>query len=124
MKHLLLLVLFCAFPLSAQMIKGKIVNDLEKPIANVNIYLDGTTTGTISAQDGSFSLSLPSKNNNTLVFQKDYYETFRINSSEVAGKTLKVVLLRVQEIEELKIIPFTERAYKDYIKPLVHLGIR
>ncbi|WP_185146926.1 carboxypeptidase-like regulatory domain-containing protein [Chryseobacterium echinoideorum] len=115
MKHLLLLVLFCAFPLSAQMIKGKIVNDLEKPIANVNIYLDGTTTGTISAQDGSFSLSLPSKNNNTLVFQKDYYETFRINSSEVAGKTLKVVLLRVQEIEELKIIPFTERAYKDYI---------
>lgn len=116
MKHYLLLILFFVFScLPAQIIKGKVVNDLEKPIANVNIYLDGTTTGTISAQDGSFSLSLPSKNNNTLVFQKDQYETFRINSSEVANKTLKVVLLRVQEIEELKIIPFTEKAYKDYI---------
>lgn len=97
------------------MIKGTVVNDIEKPISDVNIYLDGTKTGTISAADGSFTLSLPSANNNSLVFQKDGYETFTIGVSEVLNKTLKVVLIKSQEIEEVTIIPFTEQAYKNYI---------
>ncbi|HEX7870985.1 MAG TPA: hypothetical protein VF455_12825, partial [Chryseobacterium sp.] len=64
----------------------------------------------------SFSLNLPSKNNNSLVFKKDDYETFTTNTSEVLNKTLKVVLIKSKEIEEVVIIPFTETAYKNYIK--------
>lgn len=118
MKKIILLFLFClpfCFSL-AQIIKGKVVNDIEKPIADVNVYLDGTKTGTVSSADGSFSLNIPSKINNSVVFQKDGYETFTISSSQVLNKTLKVVLIKAKEIEEVRIIPFTEKAYKNYIK--------
>lgn len=114
-KAVLLLMIILPFYLSiAQVIKGTVVNDAEKPIANVNIYLDGTKTGTISGSDGSFSLNIPS-NNNSLVFKKDDYETFTVNTSQVLNKTLKVVLIKSKEIEEVVIIPFTEATYKNYI---------
>jgi hypothetical protein len=116
-KTVFLLLIILPFYLSiAQTIKGKVVNDIEKPISNVNIYLDGTKTGTISEADGSFTLQLPSSNNNSLVFQKDDYETFTINTSEVLNKTLKVVLIKAKEIEEVRIVPYTETAYKNYIQ--------
>ncbi len=50
-----------------------------------------------------------------MVFQKDDYETFTISVSEVLNKKLKVVLIKAKEIEEVKIIPYTEAAYKNYI---------
>ncbi|UFH33606.1 carboxypeptidase-like regulatory domain-containing protein [Chryseobacterium sp. C-71] len=116
-KTVFLLLIILPFYLSiAQTIKGKVVNDIEKPISNVNIYLNGTKTGTISEADGSFTLQLPSSNNNSLVFQKDDYETFTINTSEVLNKTLKVVLIKAKEIEEVRIVPYTETAYKNYIQ--------
>ncbi|MCX8534585.1 carboxypeptidase-like regulatory domain-containing protein [Chryseobacterium luquanense] len=116
-KTVLLFLMICPFyVLFSQTIKGTVINDIEKPIANVNIYLDGTKTGTISAEDGSFTLNLNSKNNNSLVFKKDNYETFTINTSEVLNKKLKVVLIKTKDIEEVVIIPFTETAYKNYIK--------
>ncbi len=116
-KILLLLLITLPFYLSiAQTIKGKVVNDIEKPIADVNIYLDGTKTGTVSGTDGSFTLNLSSANNNSLVFQKDDYETFTVNTSEVLNKTLKVVLIKAKEIEEVRIVPYTETAYKNYIQ--------
>lgn len=113
-KTVLLFLMICPFyVLLSQTINGTVVNDIGKPIADVNIYLDGTKTGTISAADGSFSLN--STNNNNLVFQKDDYETFTVNTSEVLNKKLKVVLIKAKEIEEVVIIPFTEATYKNYI---------
>jgi len=111
---LLFLMIFPFYVLFSQTIIGTVVNDIDKPIENVNIYLDGTKTGTTSAADGSFSLT--SKNNNSLVFQKDNYETVIVNTSDVLNKKLKVVLIKAKEIEEVVIIPFTETAYKNYIK--------
>ena len=114
-KTVLLFLMICPFyVLFSQTIKGTVVNDIDKPIENVNIYLDGTKTGTTSAADGSFNLT--SKNNNSLVFQKDNYETVIVNTSDVLNKKLKVVLIKAKEIEEVVIIPFTETAYKNYIK--------
>lgn len=116
-KTVLLFLMICPFyALFSQTIKGTVVNDIEKPISNVSIYLDGTKTGTVSAEDGSFTLNLTSKNNNSLVFKKDNFEMLTINTSEVLNKKLKVVLIKAKEIEEVVIIPFTETAYKNYIK--------
>jgi hypothetical protein len=112
---LLSLLLFPFYFLFAQIIKGKVVNDAETPISNVSIYLDGTKIGTTSKEDGSFSLELSSKNTGNLVFQKENYETFTTETSKVSNKTLKVVLIKVNEIEEVKIIPYTEETYKNFI---------
>jgi hypothetical protein len=117
MKKTVLLFLFL-FPFSlsiAQLIQGTIVNDAEQKIPNVSIYIDGTKIGTTSKEDGSFSLNLPSKNIGNIIFQKEDYETFATPISEVLNKKLKVVLLKTNTIEEVRIIPYTEEAYKRYI---------
>lgn len=117
MKKTILLFLFLLpfYSVFAQIIKGTVVNDAEHKIANVNIYLDGTKINTISKEDGSFSLNLASQTSGSLVFQKENYETFTTKLSEVINKTLRVVLIKTNTIEEVKIIPYTEEAYKNYI---------
>ncbi|MBD8084073.1 carboxypeptidase-like regulatory domain-containing protein [Chryseobacterium caseinilyticum] len=115
-KTLLLLLIILPFYISfAQTVKGTVVNDLDKPIPQVSIYLDGTTTATTSAADGSFSLNIPNSKNGVLVFQKENFDTYTVNVSEVLNKTLKVGLLKARNIEEVKIIPYTEATYKRYI---------
>lgn len=117
MKKTVLLFLFL-FPFSlsfSQIIQGTVVNDAEQKIPNVSIYIDGTKIGTTSKEDGSFSLNLPSKNIGNIIFQKEDYETFATPISEVLNKKLKVVLLKTNTIEEVRIIPYTEEAYKRYI---------
>lgn len=117
MKKLLLLLTFLPFYISfAQIIKGNVVNDSNKPIPQVSIYIDGTTSGTTSASDGSFSLNISNSRDGTVVFQKDGYETYTVNTSEAFNKTLKVELLKINSIEEVAIIPYTEAAYKNYIQ--------
>lgn len=112
---LLFLILLPFYSSFAQIIKGTVVNDAEQKIANVNIYLDGTKIGTTSKEDGTFSLNLSSQTIGSLVFQKENYETFTTNLSEVLHKTLKVILIKTNTIEEVRIIPYTEEAYKNYI---------
>lgn len=99
----------------AQIIKGKVLNEIDQPIPNTSIYLDGTTIGTTSKEDGSFTLDLSSKKNANLVFQKENYEMVTTPITEVVNKTLKVVLMKTNTIEEVRIIPYTEEAYKNFI---------
>ncbi|WP_449388459.1 hypothetical protein [Chryseobacterium lineare] len=115
-KSTILLLLLLPFCFSfAQMIKGTVVNDAGMKIGNVNIYIDGTKTGTISHEDGSFTLDVSGKNLGNVIFRKENYETFAAPVSEVVNKTLKVVLLKSNDIEEVRIVPYTEAAYKNYI---------
>ncbi|MDN5479941.1 MAG: carboxypeptidase-like regulatory domain-containing protein, partial [Chryseobacterium sp.] len=101
--------------ITAQIIKGHIVNDSGNKISGVNIYIDGTQTGTISKEDGSFSLSISSGSQGNVIFQKDEYDTFATAVSEVVNKNLKVVLNKTNAIEEIRLIPYTSEAYRNYI---------
>lgn len=115
-KTIVLLLLLFPFCLAfAQMIKGTVVNDAGIRIANVNIYIDGTKTGTTSAEDGTFALNVTGKNLGNVIFRKEDYETFVTPVSGVINKTLKVVLLKSNDIEEVRIVPYTEEAYTNYI---------
>jgi len=115
-KTIVLLLLLFPFCLAfAQMIKGTVVNDAGIRIANVNIYIDGTKTGTTSAEDGTFTLNVAGKNLGNVIFRKEDYETFVTPVSGVINKTLKVVLLKSNDIEEVRIVPYTEEAYTNYI---------
>lgn len=69
-KSFLLLVgvLFLSFQLYAQKtISGKVTDDKGAPVANASVVVKGTTTGTVTSTDGTFSLVLP-PNARTLVF--------------------------------------------------------
>lgn len=116
MKKAILLFLFILplYAVTAQIIKGHVVNDTGSFISGVNIYIDGTKTGTVSKDDGSFSLSI-SGNPGNVVFQKDDYTTFTTAVSAVINKNLKVVLTKTNAIEEIRLVPYTSEAYRNYI---------
>ena len=66
---LFLLGMVCAFSSYAQdrNLTGKIVDEAEVGLPGVNVILKGTTVGTVSDSDGSFSLAVP-QTGGTLVF--------------------------------------------------------
>lgn len=116
MKKTIVLFLFILpfYAVTAQAIKGHIVSDTGSFISGVNIYIDGTKTGTVSKDDGSFSLNL-SGDQGSVVFQKDDYTTFTTPVSAVIHKNLKVVLTKTNAIEEIRLVPYTSEAYRNYI---------
>ncbi|UHO37714.1 carboxypeptidase-like regulatory domain-containing protein [Chryseobacterium capnotolerans] len=115
MKTILLFFLFVYSVSFAQIIKGTVVDDKEHRLNNVNIYIDGTKTGTVSQEDGTFTLSLSPPTSGNIIFQKEDYETFSTEVSEVINKNLKVVLTKTNTIEEIVLIPYTSEAYTKYI---------
>lgn len=52
----------CAIPLTGQGIKGKITDDTGQALPGVNILEKGTTNGTFTEVDGTYSLNLKSSN--------------------------------------------------------------
>ncbi|MCT2561446.1 carboxypeptidase-like regulatory domain-containing protein [Chryseobacterium herbae] len=117
MKKTIFLFLFILplYFVSGQVIKGRVVSDTGNLIPGVNIYIDGTKTGTVSKEDGTFSLNISSATLGNVVFQKDDFETFTTAASEVINKNLKVVLTKTTAIEEIRLVPYTSEAYRSHI---------
>ncbi|GEN77349.1 hypothetical protein CHA01nite_30890 [Chryseobacterium hagamense] len=91
------------------------LNDAGQKLSAVSIYLDGTKIRTVSQEDGTFSLSVSSVGTGSLVFRKENYETVTIPASSAVDKTLKVILLKANDIEEVVLVPYTEEAYRNHI---------
>lgn len=117
MKRILLFCVYFSFIRScfSQIISGKIQTENGTVISNVNVYLDGTKISTVSTNDGSFQLDVQGQKSGNLIFQKDNYETSIFPLNQAIGKSVKVIINPVKEIEEVVIIPYTEQAYKDFI---------
>lgn len=114
-KILFFFLIFLTAIFQAQVISGFTFTENDKPLSEVNIYVDGSKIHTVSEVNGSFSLDVQNQKNTTIVFQKNGYETFTVSIADALGKKVKVVLLKIQEIEEVVLIPYTDEAYKRYI---------
>ena len=99
----------------SQIISGIIFTENQKKLSEVNIYIDGSKTHTVSDTAGNFSLDIQDQKTVTLVFHKKRYETSTVKISDVIGKKVKVILLRIQDMEEVVLIPYTDAAYQKYI---------
>lgn len=114
-KLLILVFLYYCGIFSGQIISGTTISENQKPLSGVNVYIDGSKIVTVSDSGGNFSLDIQHQKNATLVFQKNGYQTATLKISDAVGKKLKVTLLRIQDIEEVVIVPYTDAAYKKYI---------
>ncbi|REC48631.1 carboxypeptidase-like regulatory domain-containing protein [Chryseobacterium pennipullorum] len=115
MKTIVLFFLFLSVFSHAQQIKGTVVDETGHTMADVSIYLDGTTTGTVSEANGSFTLTLSTSSHGNLVFRKEGYETFATSLQDILHKSLKVVMTRTHSIEEIRLVPYTSEAYQNHI---------
>lgn len=90
------LLLLITFPLSAQ-IKGIVVDDNNKPISYVNIWVENENLGTTTEEDGTFTLNLKNEQKK-LIFSCLGYQTVMINSSEAQKVTLKSNPIQLKEV--------------------------
>ncbi len=49
-------------------VTGRVTDETGQPVPGVNIYLEGTSVGTISDPDGNFSINVPEEGPTTIVF--------------------------------------------------------
>ncbi|HMK24569.1 MAG TPA: SusC/RagA family TonB-linked outer membrane protein [Chitinophagaceae bacterium] len=83
-------VFFAAQALAQRTISGKVTNDKGTPLQNVSVMVRGTTTGTITKADGTYSLTIPA-NAKALVFSAVDMSPVEmaIGASSVLDATLK-----------------------------------
>ncbi len=93
MRKLFLLLmgvmLFAAQAMAQRTVTGKVTDNKGAPLPNVSVQVKGTGSGTVTKEDGTYSLVLPA-NASTLVFSSVDMATqeFRITSSSIYSVTL------------------------------------
>lgn len=98
-------------PAAAVVIRGKVTDDKGMPIPGVNVVVKGTTTGTVTAQDGTYSLNVQ-QNAGTLVVSFIGYVKQEINFS--GAGTYNVTLLNEDKgLNEVVVIGYGTTTKKD-----------
>jgi hypothetical protein len=94
-KRVLWLVLLIGSAVSAQ-IKGVVVDEFNKPVSYVNIWVENENNSTTSEENGEFTINCqPNKN---LIFSALGYEKKTVKASEAEKVVLKTNALELSEI--------------------------
>ncbi len=85
-------------------ITGKVIDENGSPLPGVTIVVKGTTTGVVSAADGTYSIALP-KGSNTLTFS---FIGYRVTELPVGNKSVvdAVMAEEVKNIDEVVVIGY------------------
>ncbi len=101
---ILILIIIC-LPNYSQEIQGIIIDENTKqPLANVNVFFNGTTRGTKTDRNGNFKLITPENQKLPIAVSAIGYNSVLLTEYP-AGKTLKILLVpRIYELDEVVII--------------------
>jgi len=103
-----------------RVISGRVTDDKGVPLSNVSVTVKGTTVGTTTAPDGSYSLSVPAEGN-TLVFS-----SINMAPQEVRlGSTATIsVMLTAQErsLEEVVVVAYGTQIRKKVTGSIAKVG--
>ncbi|WP_445957785.1 carboxypeptidase-like regulatory domain-containing protein, partial [Yeosuana sp.] len=100
-KHIIIFQLFfLPFLYGQTPIKGTIINkETSVPVGNANIYIDNTSLGTISNEDGEFVIVIPKKfKKNTLLFSSLGFETQETKIYELEKHNNIIIKLNPNDI--------------------------
>jgi len=115
----IVIVLFFVVQLSAQqLIKGKVVDDLNVPLPGVSIQVSNTLRGTLSDMDGNYSISAAP--NDSLIFSMIGMVIQRVS---VGNRTTIDIKLLTSEtrLQEVVVIGYGTQKVKDLTAPIVTL---
>ena len=102
MKYSLIAILLFSFTALQAQVKGTVKDDLGDPIAGANLFWQGTTQGTTTSADGTFSLSKPN-DKHMLVVSFIGFENDTIHVSN-RNETLDIVLREGVELSEVNVV--------------------
>jgi len=105
MKRILLLIvpvilIMLAFrPVNSHTIKGTISDDAGNPVMGASIRVKGTTAGTSSGSNGSFTMVLADKNSTLVISALGYVsKEIKVNGRSVVNITLSATKTEMQEV--------------------------
>ncbi len=92
-------VFFAAQALAQRTVTGKVTDEQGNPLPNVSVLVKGTTVGTITKADGTYSITLPA-NAKDLVFSSTDMtpQEVAIGSQSMINATLKASASTLQEV--------------------------
>ena len=96
MKKFVLLLLFVSSCTYSQ-IKGIVLDESNKPIPFVNIWVENENIGTTSEENGSFSIHVGDQNK-VLIFSALGFETKKVKFSEAEKVVLKETAFQLDEV--------------------------
>ena len=103
MKYSLIVILLFSFIALQAQVKGTVKDNLGDPIAGANLFWQGTTQGTTTSADGTFSLSKPNRQDHMLVVSFIGFENDTIHVSN-RNETLDIVLREGVELSEVNVV--------------------
>ncbi len=95
MKHIKIIILFLltvAFTNAQDVISGKVTDTKSKPIAGVNIYLEGTYDGASTDENGEFRFETLEKGNQNLVVSMISYDSYMQFGDVSYLKNMNIIL--------------------------------
>ena len=128
MKYFIVLIIFIAnlsFTQTGKLI-GKVTED-SSPIPSVNIFLMGTTTGTITDEKGYYTLNNIPIGKYQIRFSSVGYETKTFDITIYDGKTVELNVELNQkaiEVDEVKVTGFKHQEQSDTRTSLIDLNPR
>ncbi|HEX2630715.1 MAG TPA: carboxypeptidase-like regulatory domain-containing protein, partial [Chitinophagaceae bacterium] len=98
------MLLLCLQLFAQRTITGKVTDDKGNPLPNVSVIVKGTTVGTTTKTDGTYSLSVPS-NGRTIVFSSIDMATQELTVG--SNSTLSVSLLpATRNLDEVVLLAY------------------
>ncbi len=119
---MLLCIVFAVTQVTAQTrtVKGKITDDKNSPVSNASILVKGTTIGTTTATDGSFSVNVPSTAK-TLVISSLNFETQEVSIGNKATITV-ALLASTQNLQEVVVVGYGTQKKTDVTASITKVG--
>ncbi len=91
------LLLLCLCTCTYSQIKGIVLDESNKPIPYVNIWVENENIGTTSEENGSFSIHVQDQNK-ILIFSSLGFETKKVKISEAEKVVLKETAFQLDEV--------------------------
>ena len=120
MRNLLLifLTLFALNSIGQSILKGTILNEYNRPISNVHIWVEGSTNGTISNKSGKFSIQVNSFPAKLHVSHLSYIsKKVKVKNAQDFKSTIKLIsfvqTLPTASISNKKLVDLTENYWYD-----------
>ncbi len=107
----------CLFSHGQQVLKGRVLaSDTRKPIPVANVFLSNTSVGTITGEDGSFTIQRFPDGRYDLVVSCIGYETFilAVKSDKIPDFLQVVLTPRVTELSEVIVEPYEKDGWQKY----------
>jgi hypothetical protein len=124
--YLFALLISCKCAQSQYVIKGRVMSaETQKPLPSVSVYLNNTSIGTTSDQEGIFTISGIPKGKFRLVASSIGYETYvsLIDPHEPATELIISLKPKAEELKGFVVVPFEPNGWEKWGKLFTEIFI-